>query len=198
VQPVPATGPSHYQDRPAPAWAEPQPGPPTGLAGGPPPAGSPRKSRGWKIAVVLLSVGLVLSIVAGVGGIIAVSAFYTEHASNLQRQLNAQKAAAKADRVAEDDLRKKFAEQKFEARYQKVKDASTKQKQALEAWDRAADGAPEKKAFTVWQGTIQTCMRTVSDYNAAARNYPPEWFSSAPAIILQATTDIECYSWQSQ
>jgi hypothetical protein len=174
-----------------------QPAPPSGPAAPAPPA-PPRKTTGWKIAVILLSVGLLLSIVGGIGGIVAVSAVQEERIGNVQRELNVQNAAVEAEKTAESELRKKFTDQKFEAHYQKVREASTKQKQALDAWLRFEQESPqEDKAFSTWQATIQTCMTAVTDYNLATKNYPPDWFSAAaPPVADLVRTDIQCYSWR--
>jgi hypothetical protein len=166
-----------------------------------PPPMPPRRTRGAKIAIILLSVGLVLSLLGGGGAVLVVGGAavrQSDRADRLQRQIEQQKAAEDAQAAALTDLKAKFDSANFPDRYRKMKDAATKEATALQAY---LDTKPETKqaddAFVAWQDAIYACLTMASDYNLASKDYPAEWFdSTTPAVVDLGRSDTRCYSWQ--
>ena len=157
-----------------------------------------RRMSGQKLAVILLAVGLGLAVLGGAGGILSVGAAavqQSDRADRLQHLVDKQKAATEAEAAAVAEMKAKFDSEKFADKYQKLKEASDKQVQALKAYAATQPGTkPEEAAFTAWQDTIYACLTAVSDYNQAAKPYPAEWFTSAaPPVVDLVRIDTRCY-----
>jgi hypothetical protein len=160
------------------------------------------RMTGQKLAVILLAVGLGLAVLGGAGGMLVVGAAavqQSDRADHLQRQVDKQKAATEAEAAAVAAMKARFDSEKFADKYQKVKEASAKQVQALKAYTATQPGTkPEEAAFNAWQDTIYACLSAASDYNLAAKGYPAEWFTSAaPPVVDLVRTDTACYGGRS-
>jgi hypothetical protein len=93
------------------------------------------------------------------------------------RHRDTQRATADAQNAAMAEQRKKFDDEKFDERYKKVQDASTKQTQALGAWTAAKSDTEADRMFYAWLDSVYACLNAVSDYDSTARKYPVDWFS---------------------
>lgn len=174
---------------------DPQPAPPD-----PQPAPK-RRTSGAKIAIILLSVGLALSLLGGAGAVLVVGSAavqQSDRADRLQRQAEQRKTAEEAQAAALTGLKTKFDSANFPDRYKKVKEASAKQAEALRAfYDTKPDTKQADDAFAVWAGAVYACLKAASDYNLDSNDCPAEWFdSTTPAVVDLVRTDTSCYSWQ--
>lgn len=162
----------------------------------------PRRTNGPKIAIILLSVGLALSLLGGGGVVLVVGGAavrQSDRADRLQRRVEQQKAAQDEQVAALTALKANFDRANFPDRYRKMKDAATKEATALQAY---LDTKPQTKqaedAFVAWQDAIYACLDMASDYNLDSKGYPAEWFdSTTPAVVDLSLSDTRCYSWRS-
>jgi hypothetical protein len=161
-----------------------------------------RRTSGAKIAIILLSVGLVLSLLGGGGAVLVVGGAavrQSDRADRMQRQIEQQKAAEDAQAAALTDLKAKFDSANFPDRYRKMKETAAKEATALQAYlDTKPDTKQADDAFAAWQLAIYACLNMASDYNLASKDYPAEWFdSTTPGVVDLGRSDTRCYSWQS-
>lgn len=156
------------------------------------PVPEPRRRRNrWKIAAIVLGVGLLLSLLGGVAG----TGVMTLAAAELQREVTAQKATIDTTAAEEKVLRDQFHEEDFGVLHEKVTQAAAKQKQSFDAaMSTAQDGRVPEKAYIAWEAAVADCFRAVARYNETARDYPADWFGATPALVSVNNGGVECFS----